>query len=91
MALASCSGGDDLMSNKPFRMICEVPAKDGGKVNVSTLTASPELPQATLQLKDEPSYSLNVLSVSPTEIRIEFGRTQYTLDLIVIDRQSGSA
>ena len=76
------------MSNQPFRMTCETPAKDGGK-NVSTLIASPELPQATVQFNDEPTRSLNVLAVSPTELRIETSRSQYFLDMVVIDRQSG--
>jgi len=87
MAVASCSGGHDLMSNGAFQMTCVTPGKGGGET-IATLTASPELPQATIQVDDEPASSVNVLAVSPLEIRIEVDRNQYITDVAVINRQS---
>ena len=75
------------MSNGAFQVTCVTPGKGGGET-ISTLTASPELPQATIQVDDEPSKSVNVSSVSPLEIRIELHRDQYFTDVAVINRQS---
>ena len=88
-ALASCRSGHDLMSQKPFQMTCTAQAEESAQ-HLITLTASPELPQATLQVDDEPSRSLNVLSVSPIEIQIEMSQDyeQSFVDLIVINRQT---
>ena len=53
LALASCSGGHDLMSNKPFRIRCEAPASDREGTLATTLLVSPDMPQATLLSDDQ--------------------------------------
>ena len=75
------------MSNGAFQVTCVTPGKLGGEI-ISTITASPELPQATIQVDDWPTSSVNVLAVSPLEIRIELHRGQYITDVAVINRQS---
>lgn len=69
LALASCSSGHDLMSDKPFRMTCSEDGKDDGVVVVS-----PDLPQATVLLPGskvmpEVTYELAVKTPVRFEIR----------------------
>ena len=87
MALASCSGGHDLMSNEPFRMTC---AEDG-KVG-AVMLVSPDLPQATLltpksEVMPEVTYELAV----KTPVRFEFHLPMGAgiSGVISIDRESG--
>ena len=90
LALASCSGGPDrhdLMSNQPFRLSC-TETYEGEKVDSYSLVASPELPQATLEW-DGGSQTLNVVSVTPLEIQVEFEERLEKTDVISINRESG--
>ena len=74
------------MSTGAFQATCV--HQEGGKEIITTLTASPELPQATLRFNDEPTTkSLNVVAVTPLEIRIELHRDPYYVDTLVIDRR----
>ena len=90
MALASCSGGPDghdLMSNKSFRMTCHE-IYEGEKVDSYSLVASPELPQATFEY-DGGSETLNVFSVTSSEIQVEYEERLEKTDVISINRESG--
>ena len=87
LALASCSGGHALMSNKPFRMTC---AEDG-KVG-AVLLVSPDLPQATLltplsKVMPEVTYELAVKTPVRFELRLPMG--DGISQVISIDRASG--
>ena len=73
------------MSSGAFQASCV--HQEQGKEITTTLTASPELPQATLRFNDEPTKSLNVVAVTPLEIRIELHRDPYSVDTLVIDRR----
>ena len=82
LALASCSGGHDLMSKEPFRMKCF------GK----EMVVSPELPQAVLKgitVNDDPPedqvYDLTV--VSPTTIRLDHEKRRFSM---ILDRETGA-
>jgi hypothetical protein len=61
MALASCSGGHDLMSKRTFKMTC--PHIDDW---IFTIVINPELPQATLRIEDGKPRMLDLIGVSPT-------------------------
>jgi hypothetical protein len=88
MALASCSGGHDLMSNEPSQWRCEAVSKEGVK-SVATLVASPELRQATYRFNDQPTKTLNVVGITPIEIKVELFRHEYWTSTIAINRESG--
>ena len=60
MALASCSGGDVLKSNRPFEMVC------GDLV----WSIDPEMPEASIQLQDSVSI-WNLTKVTPDSIVLE--------------------
>ena len=88
LALASCSGGHDLMSNKPFRMTCVEDGKEAGAV----LLVSPDLPQATLltplsKVMPEVTYELAVKTPVRFEFRLPMGAG--ISGVISIDRESG--
>ena len=80
MALASCSGGHDLMSNEPFRMTCtdEVTGKN------DILLVSPELPQATLAFDGMPERTFRLVVKTP--VRLELRHEGFT---IRINRETG--
>ena len=70
LALASCSGGHDLMSNKPFQIKCErIEDITGGLVNKPfemNAYIDPESQQSVVQMPDtgfseEVPFALNVL------------------------------
>ena len=84
MALASSSGGHDLMSNKAFRLSCQIPS-GGAKGQTFTAAISPELPQATFEFEDVDSQTFSLTVVSPTFLRLERDLTAF-----IIDRQFGS-
>ena len=65
MALASCSGEYDLMSNRRFEMTC--PWKGTG---TQTVTIDPELPKAFLMVMRGPLRTLDLIDASPTQIRL---------------------
>ena len=83
MALASCSGGHDLMSNEPFRMTCEPNKEEDGFVAV----VSPELPQATVNT-GELQFTFDLSVVAPTRLRLDRLQGPYG-DAIVIERETG--
>ena len=88
LALASCSSGHDLMSNKPFRITCV----EEGKENSSVLVASPDLPQATVMITGskkvpELTYELAVKTPIRFELRRSLGNK--VSHVISINRQSG--
>ena len=76
------------MSNGAFQVNCVHEEK--GKEIISTLTASPELPQATLRIGDAPTKSFNVVAVTPIEIRIELSRSAFFVETLVIDRRKAA-
>ena len=86
MALASCSGGHDLMSDKTFRLKCKAPMPG---VN-SVMTISPALPQVTLVASNgektiEELWDL--AKVSPTSLVIQDPADNEIK--FVIDRRTG--
>ena len=88
LALASCSGGHDLMSNKPFRVECAEEGKEVGNV----LLIHPDLPQATVlmpgsKVMPEVTYDLAVRS----PVRFELQRTfpSGLKHVIYISRETG--
>ena len=88
LALASCSGGHDLMSNKPFRVECADEGKEVGNV----LLIHPDLPQATVlmpgsKVMPEVTYDLAVRS----PVRFELQRTYPSglKHVISISRETG--
>ena len=88
MALASCSGGHDLMSNKPFRVDCV----EDGKEGVNAILIHPDLPQATVlspgsKVMPEVTYELAVRSL----VRFELQRTYPSgwKHAISINRETG--
>jgi len=85
MALASCSSGHDLMSNRTFSITCPWGWFEGDSFSAAI---NPELPQATFQFGEgmEPRiFSLTV--VSPTTIRL--AENVNPGNAIEIDRESG--
>ena len=86
LALASCSTGHDLMSDKTFQLKCKAPMPGVTAV----LTISPLLPQATVVVSNaEQSHEelWNVSQVSPTRLVIENpygGTTRF-----VVNRSTG--
>ena len=88
LALASCSGGHDLMSNKPFRLTC---AEDGQELG-DVLLVHPDLPHATVlrpgsKVIPEVTYELAVRS----PVRFELQRTYPSgmKHVISINRKTG--
>ena len=88
LALASCSGSHDLMSNKPFRVECAEEGKEVGNV----LLIRPDLPQATVlmpgsKVMPEVTYDLAVRS----PVRFELQRTYPSgwKHVISISRETG--
>lgn len=83
LALASCSAGHDLMSEKTFQLKCKAPTPG---VNI-VLTVSPALPQATLVVSnaEETIEELwDLTKVSPTNLVIQHGN-----DKFLIERDTG--
>ena len=76
------------MSNEPFQWRCETVSKDGAK-SVATLIASPELRQATWRVDDQPTKTLDVVGITPIEIKVELFRHAYWAYTIAINRESG--
>ena len=77
--LAACSGGHDLMSDKPFRITCVEEGKDADPV---VILVSPDLPQATVLLAGskvmpELTYEL----VKKTPIRLELRRKGHVISI----------
>ena len=86
LALASCSGGHDLMSNKPFRMTC---AEDGKKTG-DVMLVSPDLPQATVLFPGsgtEVTYELVVKT--PVRFELRRGPRSGIQNVISINRETG--
>ena len=94
LALASCSGGHDLMSNKSFSMSCDAP-EISGLSNPSPYleaTVSPELPQASVRWQVyEDIWSDAVWRVAvATPTRLELINTSSRIvGRIRIERSSG--
>ena len=65
MALASCSGEYDLMSNRRFEVTC--PWKGQWTY---TVAIDPELPKAFLRVMNGPLRTLYLIDASPTQIRL---------------------
>ncbi len=61
MALASCSGGDVLKSNRPFEMVC-------GK---AVWSIDPELPEAAVKVPGSYDIIWNLTKVTPDRIVLE--------------------
>ena len=88
LALASCSGGHDLMSNKPFRVECVEEGKEG----VNAILIHPDLPQATVlmpgsKVNPEVTYELAVRSPVRFELRRE--PRSGIQNVISINRETG--
>ena len=83
MALASCSGGDVLKSNRPFEMACE-----GGLV----YSIDPELPQASMRREPDTEILLvwDLTKVTKDQIVLEEADAPGGSGLMVgIDRNTG--
>ena len=88
LALASCSGGHDLMSNKPFRMTC---AEDGKKTG-DVMFVSPDLPQATFFFpgsKAMPEVTYEMVVKTPVRFELRRGRRSGIQNVISINRKTG--
>ena len=88
LALASCSGGHDLMSNKPFRMTC---AEDGKEVG-DVLLVHPDLPQATALMpgsKVMPELTYELAVKSPVRFELRRPLRPGMQHVISINRESG--
>tara|TARA_B100000401_G_C52151511_1_gene414385 strand:- start:114 stop:383 length:270 start_codon:yes stop_codon:yes gene_type:complete len=89
MALASCSGEYDLMSNKPFRMTCEAELM-GGEISRFTLDADPQLLQATFQVDDGPTGAWDLVANTPVVLRyrrLEIGVGNFLEETFVINKK----
>ena len=92
LALASCSGGHDLMSNKSFSMTCDAHEISGMPSPYLTATVSPELPQASVRWQVyEDIWSDAVWRVAvATPTRLELiNTTSRIVGRIRIERSSG--
>ena len=83
MALASCSSGHDLMSDKTFQLKCKAPMPG---VSLA-LAISPALPQATFVVSNAENTLeelWDLTKVSPTSLVLQKGSNK-----IVIQRNTG--
>ena len=88
LALASCSGGHDLMSNKPFRVECVEDGKEGG----NAILVHPDLPQATLLSpgsKVMPEVTFELAVKSPVRFELRRGPRSGIQNVISINRETG--
>ena len=86
LSLASCSGGHDLMSDKPFRMTC---SEDGNDVGV--LLINPDLPQATLLRpwsKEMPELTYELAVKTPVRFEIRRKSADGMNHVISINRET---
>ena len=91
LALASCSGGHDLMSNKPFRTTREAPASDREGTFTTTLLVSPDMPQATLLREGAEMPEITYELAVKTPVRFELRRPAEAgmSHVISINRETG--
>ena len=95
LALASCSGGHDLMSNKSFSMTCDALEFFDRSSPWIVATISPELPQASVRVQvyedkwDESVW--RVIVATPTRLELANPGTAAVWGPIVIDRSKGKA
>ena len=94
MALASCSGGHDLMSDKAFQMTCPFKHPTAGTLRGLVASVSPLLDKATVSLEYTPTKypgEIYDVEVTPTTIILQerdpFIST--TKILTIINRQTG--
>ena len=99
LALASCGGGHDLMSDKPFSITCDAGKKFASAPSPHIVaTLSPQLRQASVRVqhkKDDWTEEVWILrTITPTRLEVvnpKEGEYGDSLTPLQIDRQTGVA